>query len=79
MGGLNTIQQLQTGTPGALTKLAATGTVDDSNTEFTFTQKPLIVIVNGASYSENNGWSWSGLTATLDNPVGTGGDIYGLV
>lgn len=60
--------------------LIATGTVDDSNTFFTFVSKPKIINVNGAFYRENFGWSWDDgtLTATLDNPVGTGGDIYGL-
>lgn len=58
--------------------LTATGTVDDTNTDFTFTEKPKLVNVNGTFYTENNGWSWSAPTATLDGPVGTGGLIFGL-
>lgn len=54
-----------------------TGTVDDDNTAFTFSQKPGEIIVNGVAYIENHGWSWSGSTATLDNPVGLNGYIYG--
>lgn len=66
---------------GALqtTILAATGTVDDSNLDFTFTTEPLLIVINGASYRKGHGWSWSVGTATLDFPVGTGGDIYGLI
>lgn len=67
-----------TSTGAALSILVATGTVDNNNLQFTFVSKPSIVTVNGASYQENHGWSWAGLTATLDQPVGTGGNIYAL-
>lgn len=62
------------------TILTATGTVDDSNKDFTFTSKPTIIYVNGNGYRESHGWSWNSgtLTATLDNPVGVGGDLYGI-
>ncbi len=68
------------GSGSSITPLTATGAVDDSNTAFTFTTKPSLVVVNGASYRENHGWSWTAgtLTATLDAPVGVGGDIYGI-
>lgn len=64
----------------SLSILTSTGTIDNSNKAFTFVSKPNVVIVNGASYRENNGWTWTGgtLTATLDNAVGVGGDIYAL-
>lgn len=61
--------------------LIATGTVDDSNVDFVFTQEPSIIIINGASYRKTGGaisWSWSVSTATLSVPVGIGGDIYGI-
>lgn len=58
--------------------LAATGTVDDSNTAFTFASEPTLVIINGASYRHGHGVTISGTSVTLDSPVGTGGDIYGL-
>lgn len=63
----------------ALSILAATGTVNDSNKAFTFISKPNIIYVNGAGYRENHGWTWNAgtSTATLDSPVGNGGDIYG--
>lgn len=60
------------------TILETSSTVDDSNVNFIFTQKPRLLFVNGAGYRENKGWTWSGVTATLDNPLGTNGDIYGL-
>lgn len=64
----------------SLSLLTATGSIDASNKAFTFVSKPTIIIVNGATYRENNGWAWNSgtLTATLDGAVGVGGDIYGL-
>lgn len=66
---------------GSLTIEEPTGTVDDSNTAFVFTAEPKIVVVNGASYRKNHGWSWNLglLTATLDNAPQTGGDVYGIM
>ena len=63
---------------GGVSILAATGTVDNSNTVFTFTSAPTIVVVNGTAYRNGYGVTISGTTATLDNPAGTGGDVYGL-
>lgn len=63
------------------TVLTATGTVNDTNKDFTFTSKPSIIVINGASYRETGGaitWTWATLTATLSSPVGVGGDIYGI-
>lgn len=65
-------------TGGALSVLTATGTVDDSNTTFTFASTPTLVIVNGATYRHGKGVTIATTTATLDNPVGIGGDIYAL-
>lgn len=67
-----------TGSGGGLGFLAATGTVDNSNTTFTFASPPTLVVVNGATYRNGHGVSISGTTATLDNPPGNGGDVYGL-
>lgn len=57
------------------------GIIDDSNTAFVFASEPNIVVVNGESYQVGHGWSWNSgtSTVTLDNPVGTGGDIYGIL
>lgn len=61
-----------------LSILAATGTVDDSNKTFTFASTPSVVVVNGAAYRHGHGVTISTTTATLDNPVGSGGDIYAI-
>jgi hypothetical protein len=69
------------GSGGAYTIDEPSGAVDDSNLDFVFSSKPDLISVNGMIFRENHGWSWdSGTnTATLDNPVGTGGDIFGLL
>lgn len=56
----------------------SSGTVDDSNTIFVFPSIPKVVVVNGAMYRHGKGVTISGTTATLDNPAGTGGDVYAL-
>lgn len=63
---------------GGFTVLPATGTVDDSNTTFTFASAPTLVVVNGTAYRHGKGVTISGTTATLDYPAGVGGDVYGL-
>lgn len=50
---------------GSLTELAATGTINSSNTTFTFTSKPTYIFIDGVKYRENEGWTWSVLTATV--------------
>lgn len=52
------------------------GTIDDSNVTFSVANEPLYIVVNGASYFDGAGYSYSGGTITLDNPVGTGGTIH---
>lgn len=66
-------------TSGSYSTLTATGTIDDSNTTFTFVSEPKEIVINGLSYIKNSGWAWSTPTATLDFPVGSGGKIYGRV
>lgn len=61
--------------------LTATGTVDDSNTSFTFSEEPLMININGALYPKETGvysWVWSADTATLAVPIGTGSFIVGV-
>jgi len=67
-------------TGAGMNVLEPTGDIDDSNKDFVFASKPTLISVNGTTYRENHGWSWNAgiLTATLDNPVGIDGDIYGL-
>lgn len=55
------------GTP-SLGFLAATGTVNGTNTSFTFTQEPSYIVSDGAWYRLNHGWTWSNPTATLIAP-----------
>ncbi len=64
------------------TKLTATGTVDDANKVFVFTQAPTYLIINGAWYDNTAGapYTWTGTTTvTLNNVVGTGGRIWGFI
>lgn len=68
---------------GAFSVLSATGTIDDSNKDFVFASQPTLIIINGAAYQTTGGaitWTWNSgtTTATLSQPVGTGGSIYAL-
>lgn len=63
---------------GGLGYLAATGAINNTNTVFTFTSTPTIVVVNGASYINGFGVTITGTSATLDNAPGNGGSVYGL-
>lgn len=64
--------------PASSGLVTMTGTIDDSNTSFTASATPTLVNVNGTFYRHGKGVTISGTSVTLDNPVGTGGDIYGL-
>lgn len=66
------------GAGASFSVLTATGTVDDSNTSFTFASEPSLVCINGAFYRDGKGVTISGTSVTTDFPVGTGGDIYGI-
>lgn len=72
------IDVVATGSGGGLGYLAATGTVDNSNTTFTFASTPTLVVVNGTSYRNGHGVTITGTSAVLDNAPGNGGDVYGL-
>lgn len=69
---------------GFLNVLVATGTVDDSNTNFDFASVPTLVVINGLTYRNGSTyggvpvWTIVGTTVTTAFPVGTGGDIYAL-
>ena len=78
MGAMNLAQLGGGGSGGGFNILTATGTIDDSNTTFTFTRPPIAVVVNGAIYVNGIGVTISGTTVTTDFAVGTGGTIYGL-
>ena len=69
---------------GAFTILTATGSVDDSNTTFTFLSVPSMVNINGSFYNAGAqvggaaAWTNVGTTVTTAFPVGTGGCIFGI-
>lgn len=65
---------------GSLTVLSATGTINDTNLLFDFASEPKLIFINGIAYRSTGGaitWSYAAPTATLSQPVGTGGDIFG--
>jgi len=51
------------------------GTVDDSNLDFSVSNTPLYIVVNGAQMFEGAGYSYLAGVISLNNPVGTGGFI----
>ena len=64
------------------TILTTADSANDTNTSFDFGQKPSLVIVNGAQYRENFGWTWINNKVELDNPagqVGLDGNIYAIL
>ncbi|MGY3406105.1 hypothetical protein ACVWZV_002218 [Bradyrhizobium sp. GM5.1] len=66
-------------------KEVPTGSVNDSNVTFAFTAQPRAVVINGSTYFSDSTvggsvvWTWSTPNATLAFPVGTGGDIHGIM
>ncbi len=62
-----------------ITVVAITGMVNDSNVTFSALTEPTLLNINGAFYQKTGGtytWTYGGGTITLNNPVGTGGQIY---
>lgn len=80
-----TLDQIGTSTSTTFTDEVPPETPDDSIVAFTFSEEPRYIVVNGAFYRKEtqiggaDAWSWSGTTATLQFPVGVGGDIYGII
>lgn len=72
------VVDIDVSSPASSGLVTMTGTIDDSNTSFTASATPTLVNVNGTFYRDGKGVTISGTSITLDNPVGTGGDIYGL-
>ena len=62
----------------SVTILSPTGSVNSSNVDFIFTQKPQFIISDGVTLRENTGWSWTAgtLTATMDIPPNY--DLFGV-
>lgn len=85
-GTLNIPQYTGGGSGSTLTIVDPTsGAVNDANRAFVFASKPFLIVVNQRTYRENAGWTWNAgtstatLSATDPGPVGTGGDIYGII
>lgn len=66
---------------GGFTELAISGTIDDTNVDFTSASEPSYLIINGIWYKPTGGaitWSYAGGNITLSVPVGAGGSIFGV-
>jgi len=63
---------------GAFTLLPATGNVNSVNADFTFTEKPTYIIMDGAWYRENKGWTWAAGTLTATMTIPPNDDVYGF-
>lgn len=63
---------------GGFSVITVSGAINDSNKIFTTSTAPTLVNVNGTFYRNGHGVTISGTNITLDNPVGTGGDIYAV-
>lgn len=64
------------GTNGVISP--SSGNIDNANVTFPFGEKPEAVVVNGDTYRENHGWTWSGGAVVLGSPAGNRGDVYGI-
>lgn len=78
MSGTGTISRISRGS-GSLTLLNPTsGTIDGNNKDFVFTTQPTIVVVDGAAYLLNNGFTWNSGTNTASLTVAPTFDVFGL-
>lgn len=80
---VNGTKQISASSSGFTTVNIATGTIDDTTTVFTFSSAISAVCVNGSIYRNGSTAMGgtiiiSGVTATLPNPIGTGGDLFGI-
>lgn len=57
-----------TGGSGGYTKETPGGAVNSSNTSFTVTAEPVYVIADGITYFDGAGYTYAGLTITMDSP-----------
>lgn len=54
-------------------------TPDSAEDTFNFGQKPRLVVVNGATYREGNGWTFTSGACVLDFAPATGSDVYAIL
>lgn len=59
--------------------LSAAETPNGSITDFTFAQKPRLVVVNGAQYREDKGWTFTNGKVVLSFAPATGSDVYAII
>lgn len=71
--------------PTSFGEMTATGSRDTTNKDFTFSSQPIFIVANGFTlhYSATANaysftWNAGTLTATIPQPVGTSGVIYGM-
>lgn len=64
---------------GTTTELVASGTIlpDGSQKVFSFTEKPVYIISDGAWYHENKGWTWNAGLLQATMTIGPTYQIYG--
>lgn len=80
VNGLDTLTFNSTGGSG-FTELPATGTVNGSNTVFTFTQVPTYIVVDGVwlkATDSNGGVQWSNVSTTITMVSAPNNSIYGV-
>ncbi len=82
-----TFDYVNTSGSGGFTILEKTsGAIDNSNTVFGFSQLPTFIVVGGIWYRSTTAggtvnWTWNAgtLQATLSGPVGTAGEVFGVL
>lgn len=65
----------------AISIIVVSGTINDSNMNFSAATEPTLLCINGAFYTQTGGnitWTYSGGNITLSTPVGTNGSIFGI-
>ncbi len=61
--------------------IPVSGTINDTNVNFTSTSEPSILVINGSAYTPTGGnitWTYSSNAITLSIAIGIGGSIFGL-
>jgi hypothetical protein len=79
----NTHRWLTSASASGLNLLTAIGTVNGSNTQFTFTSLPTVIVSDGAMYQQTNSigqtvWSWNAGTKTVTMTIPPQSDIFGI-
>lgn len=65
----------------AISIITVSGTINDSNVDFTANAEPTLLNINGSFYAQTGGnitWTYSGGDIVLSTPVGANGSIFGI-